>query len=141
HKNQELASAAMHLVQKGESLQHIKQELRKVLNVAEGDLRRQLHQITQSIDQDLQLDKNWEQFAHHFDQVHEQFLQRLREKYPDLTLRDQQLAAYLRMNFSTKEIARLMNISVRGAEIGRYRLRKKLGIDSDTNLVEFIVGL
>jgi DNA-binding CsgD family transcriptional regulator len=141
HKNQELASAAMHLVQKGESLQHIKQELRKVSSQTEGELRRQLLQIIHSIDQDLQLDKNWEQFALHFDQVHEAFLQRLREKYPDLTLREQQLSAYLRMNFSTKEIARLMNISVRGAEIGRYRLRKKLGLDSDTNLVEFIARL
>ena len=51
------------------------------------------------------------------------------------------LSAYLRMNLSTKEIARLMNISVRGIEISRYRLRKKLGISSEVNLFDYLINL
>ncbi|MEY2917988.1 MAG: hypothetical protein RIS73_1702, partial [Bacteroidota bacterium] len=51
------------------------------------------------------------------------------------------LCAYLRMNLSTKEIAQLMNISVRGVEISRYRLRKKLGIASEINLFNYLIGV
>ena len=85
------------------------------------------------------MDSDWEQFEAHFDQVHENFLRNLRNAYPNLTPKDQKLCAYLRMNLTTKEIAPLMNISVRGVEISRYRLRKKLELETDTNLVDFIM--
>jgi len=58
-----------------------------------------------------------------------------------LTPKDLKMCAYLRINLSTKEIAPLLNISVRGVEISRYRLRKKLGIDKDTNLIEFMLDI
>ena len=87
------------------------------------------------------MDDNWDKFELYFDQVHENFFQRLRDHYPKLTPKDQKLCAYLRMNLSTKEIAPLLNISVRGVEISRYRLRKKLGLTSETNLVDFITAI
>ena len=140
HKNRELASATMHLVQKGEMLNKIKQELNKLLPSAFPENREQVKKLIRTIVADARLDDNWEKFEHHYDQVHEDFLKRIREKYPSLTPKDQKLCAYLRMNLSTKEIAPLMNISVRGVEISRYRLRKKLGLQSDTNLVEFLIN-
>ena len=60
--------------------------------------------------------------------------------YPDLTPGDLRLAAYLKMNLSSKEIAPLLNISIRGIENKRYRLRKKLELPEDTNLTEFIMA-
>lgn len=141
HKNKELASSTMHLVQKGEILVKIKQNLEKVSTESNPTLKKQIRQIVRTIDDDIRLDKNWKQFEHHFDQVHEQFLQHLREKYPVLTPKDQRLCAYLRMNLATKEIAQLMNISVRGVEISRYRLRKKLDLDREVNLNEFMTSL
>lgn len=86
------------------------------------------------------LENDWEQFVYHFDQVHSGFFQRLRQQYPELTPRDHRLCAYLRMNLSTKDIAPLLNISVRGVEISRYRLRKKLGLTGDDNLGEFMMN-
>ena len=86
------------------------------------------------------MDNNWKQFEYHFDQVHGDFLQQLRAVYPELTAKDQRLCAYLKMNFTTKEIAQLMNISVRGVEISRYRLRKKLQLNRDQNLNEFMMS-
>ena len=76
-----------------------------------------------------------------FDQVHSDFLKNLREQYPKLTNYDQKICAYLRMNLSTKEIATLMNISIRGVEGSRYRLRKKLEIPKEKNLVKFIQSI
>jgi DNA-binding CsgD family transcriptional regulator len=141
HKTSQLASATMHLVQKTEMLIKLKSDLTKVTGESTADIKRKITQITRAIDSDIQLDKNWEQFEIYFDQVHENFFKHLRKKHPELTPKDQKLCAYLRMNLSTKEIAPLLNISVRGVEISRYRVRKKLGLDSDTNLVEFIMDV
>lgn len=141
HKNSELASATMHLVQKGEILMKIKSDLNNLEKEAPEKLKQKVKQIERTIESDVRLDKNWERFESHFDQVHENFFKRLRNMYPELTPKDQKLCAYLRMNLTTKEIAPLLNISVRGVEISRYRLRKKLDLDSDVNLVSFILEL
>jgi DNA-binding CsgD family transcriptional regulator len=87
------------------------------------------------------MDKEWEQFAVHFDKVHSDFLQNIKTIYPALSAHELKLCAYLRMNLSSKEIAQLENISVRGVELSRYRLRKKLKIPSETNLFDFLLGL
>jgi len=142
HKNSELAATTMHLVQKSEILQKIKADLGELNKLKEKDqLQNKIKQIERAIDADVRLDKNWERFESHFDQVHENFFKNLRSKYPNLTPKDQKLCAYLRMNLSTKEIAPLLNISVRGVEISRYRLRKKLNLDSEDNLVTFIMDI
>ncbi len=138
-KNSELASATMHLVQKGEILMKIKSDLSEIAKKVPEDLTRDIKRIERKIESDVRLDKNWERFEKHFDQVHQNFFKRLRANFSDLTPKDQKLCAYLRMNLTTKEIAPLLNISVRGVEISRYRLRKKLNLESDTNLVSFIM--
>lgn len=140
HKNQELATATMHLVQKNEILTKIRSELTKIKGVSgEADRVKKIGNLIRLIEYDLQIDKDWEQFAYHFDQVHRDFLKRLSEEFPQLTPTDHRLCAYLRMNLSSKEIAPLMNISVRGVETGRYRLRKKMDLDHDVNLNEFMM--
>ena len=99
-----------------------------------------LRRIIKTIDNNIAEDDNWEQFTQHFDQVHGDFLKRLKEEFQDITPQETKLAAYLRMNLSTKNIAQLINISVRGVEIGRYRLRKKLKLSRETNLTSFLMG-
>jgi DNA-binding CsgD family transcriptional regulator len=86
------------------------------------------------------MDKDWEQFAQHFDHVHSDFLKNIKLSYPNLSPHELKLCAYLRMNLSSKEIAQLESISVRGVEIGRYRLRKKLKISTEINLFDFLLG-
>jgi DNA-binding CsgD family transcriptional regulator len=103
-------------------------------------LRQHLRPIKQLLFQDEHLEQDWEQFVYHFDQVHSGFFRRLREQYPQLTPKDHRLCAYLRMNLTTKEIAPLLNISVRGVEIGRYRLRRKMGLGNDVNLNEYMMN-
>ena len=88
---------------------------------------------------DDRLEQDWESFSSHFDQVHSDFLKRLKAKYPQISPKDLKMAAYLRLNLSTKEIAPLLNISIRGVEISRYRLRKKLELDTTVNLSEYMM--
>jgi len=79
-------------------------------------------------------------FEQNFNQVHEQFFKKLMENYPDLSKGDLKLAAYLRMNLSSKEISQLLNITYRSVELKRYRLRKKMNLGQDENLAEFMMS-
>ncbi|MBL0272833.1 MAG: hypothetical protein IPQ06_07095 [Chitinophagaceae bacterium] len=97
--------------------------------------------MIKTLSEDDNLDKEWESFAKHFDKVHSDFMVGLKEKHPTITPNELKLCAYLRMNLSTKEIAQLMNISVRGVEISRYRLRKKLQLPSEANLFDYLINL
>jgi len=141
-KNSELATNAMHLVQKGELLSKIKSELSQLTKAVDNEkAASELKKMMKVLGEDEKMDKDWEHFTHHFDKVHSDFVVVLKEKYPSITANELKLSAYLRMNLSTKEIAQLMNISVRGVEISRYRLRKKLGISSETNLFDFLINI
>lgn len=144
HKNTELASAAMHLVQKGELLSGIREELMRMKkgNTGNGDgSADEFKKMLRILGEENKMDKDWEQFAVHFDKVHSDFLKILKSAYPALSAHELKLCAYLRMNLSSKEIAQLENISTRGVEISRYRLRKKLKIPTETNLFDFLMEL
>jgi len=140
-KNSELASSAMHLVKKGELFTKIKGELTHLMKGTENPTTiADLKKMIRALSEDDNMDQEWENFAKHFDKVHSDFLAEQKEKYPTITPNELKLCAYLRMNLSTKEIAQLMNISVRGVEISRYRLRKKLQIPSETSLFDYLMG-
>jgi DNA-binding CsgD family transcriptional regulator len=96
--------------------------------------------MARQIEKGLNSENDWEMFEHLFDQAHENFFKRLKTSFPDLTTSDLRLCAYLRLNLSSKEIAPLLNISVRGVEEKRYRIRKRLGLSSDQGLSDFIVS-
>ena len=88
------------------------------------------------------INKNeWETFEKNLIKSHEDFVERLTQKYPVLTSKDIKLCIYLKMNLSSKEIAPLMGISYRGVELHRYRLRKKLDITTEENLSKFMIAL
>lgn len=141
-KNQELASLTMHLVQKGEILLTVQEALNHILEKStHPSVKKEVQQLLNLLNFDAKLDEDWEQFAFRFDQVHVDFLKHLREKFPQLSTSDHKLCAFLRMNLSTKEIAPLLNISVRGVEASRYRLRKKLNLPNDVNLTDFMMSI
>ena len=127
---------------RGELLTKIKSELNQLMKAVDNEkAASELKKVVKVLGEDEKMDKDWEHFTHHFDKVHSDFVVVLKEKYPSITANELKLSAYLRMNLSTKEIAQLMNISVRGVEISRYRLRKKLGISSEVNLFDFLMSI
>ncbi|MFT3843424.1 MAG: triple tyrosine motif-containing protein [Lacibacter sp.] len=141
-KNSELASSAMHLVKKGELIAKIKGDLSTVIKEIDNQHAiSELKKLIKTLGDDDNMDNEWEKFTQHFDKVHSDFVTSLKEKHPAITGNEIKLCAYLRMNLSTKEIAQLMNISVRGVEISRYRLRKKLGIGSEVNLFDYMMNI
>ncbi len=142
HKNTELASSALHLVQKSELISKVKEDLSKQLKSIDGNNPlEEIKRMVRVLGDDERMDNEWESFALHFDKVHSDFLVKLKAVHPSLTANEIRLCAYLRMNLSTKEIAPLLNISVRGVEISRYRLRKKLQIPTEMNLFDYLIQI
>lgn len=142
-KTNELTSANLNLTRKNEALSNIKNEIGKLLSNLPHDekyshIQSTLYNVLNLINNNLTHDNDWERFEQSFDELNQDFIKRLSEAYPSLTLSDKKLCIYLRMNMVSKDIAPLLNISVRGVEISRYRLRKKLNLNRDTNLTEFL---
>lgn len=142
YKNSELATSTMHLVQKGELFTRVKNELTHILKVLGNDKgSADIKKMIRLLSEDEKMDKDWEHFAQHFDKVHSDFVVSLKETHPNLSPNETKLCAYLRMNLTSKEMAQLMNISVRGVEISRYRLRKKLKLPTETSLFSYLISL
>lgn len=139
-KAEEIANSTMELVEKNKMLLMVKDKLKNIQSENNIDTRNSIiRQLLKNIDRDLKNDEKWKIFEENFDEVHENFLNRFKQKHPNISAKDMKLCAFLRMNLSSKEIAPLLRISVRSVEISRYRLRKKLDIPHDLNLTDYIV--
>ena len=143
HKSQELASSTMNLIRKNEMLQEIMNNISKVgddlkSNSETDTVLKKLNKMERTIKQNIGHDDNWKRFEENFDLVYENYLKRLSEAFPALSVSDKKLCAYLKMDLTSKDIAQLMNMTLRSVEMNRYRLRKKLELERDTNLGEFL---
>lgn len=142
HKSEELISKTLNVVRKNEILQEIRKEALNISHSIKEEnlvaIRRKTLRLISQIDTNIEHDDDLQAFQSSFDSVHHGFFRKLEEQYPELTHRDKLLCAYIKMNLLSKEIAPLMNISLRGVEISRYRLRKKLNLSEGENLVEFL---
>jgi ligand-binding sensor domain-containing protein/DNA-binding CsgD family transcriptional regulator len=142
HKSSELASSTMAIIKKNEFLITLKELLhhqKEQLGTRYPD--KYYENIIHKIDENMTSQDDWKVFETNFERAHEEFVKKLKDHYPDLTPSDLRLCAFLRMNLSSKEIAPLLGISVRGIENHRYRLRKRLNLDTDSNLTDFIISL
>lgn len=141
-KTQELTNFLISEASKNEILIDIKEELRSFAGASTltRDQKKSLSAINGKIDVSLHTDKVLERVEKEFNLLHNDFTQQLRRQFPTLSNSEIMLCSYIKMNLSTKEIAPLLNISVRGVETMRYRLRKKLNLDRDDSLSGFIAN-
>ncbi|MBC3539208.1 triple tyrosine motif-containing protein [Rufibacter sediminis] len=139
-KSRELANSALNIVSKNELLINIREEILQLKDQSGKKLGDdQLKRIQKVIKDGMTEDYDWNLFESSFNEAHENYFKKLKCRHGDLTPNDLKLCAYLRMNMNSKEIASLLNITLRGVEIRRYRLRKKLNLDHERNLVEFLM--
>ncbi|RDI13253.1 triple tyrosine motif-containing protein [Flavobacterium sp. AG291] len=136
-KNRELAVSTMNLIKKNELLSMIKDDLKK--NAEGGE--RNVKSVISTINKNINEDDTWDMFKEAFNNADKDFLKKVKNTHPSLTPNDLRLCAYLRLNLSSKEIAPLLNISVRSVEIKRYRLRKKMELSHELGLVEYILSI
>ena len=144
-RQDELVRSRMNVVRKNEMLQEIKKTAVSINNGLSEDnlpaIKRRVVRLIGQIDTNIEHDDDLEAFRNSFDNVHHNFLKSLGERYPQLSHKEKMLCAYIRMNLMSKEIAPLLNISIRGVEIARYRIRQKLALEQKDSLTEFLQSL
>ncbi|RDY61495.1 tetratricopeptide repeat protein [Flagellimonas nanhaiensis] len=137
HKKKELASQTLHLVQKNTFIQELKENLENLKNSPEK-FKVEFRRIVMLLKKQNASDKDWEVFKTYFSEVHNDFDQKLKTLYPDISEKEIRLAAFLRMNLTTKEIAATLNVLPDSILKSKYRLKKKLGLDKETDLTTFL---
>ena len=139
-KSKELAVSTMTIIKKNEILATIKEEvIFQKVSLGTQYPNKYYDKLIRLLDENLSSEDDWAIFQTNFDRIHENFFRNLHLKFHDLTSNDLRFCAYLRLNLSSKDIAHLMNISLKGVEVGRYRVRKKIGIPSTKSLTEFMI--
>lgn len=135
----ELTNYALHLVEKNEFLDHVKDKLSMIKATSSNSkLKKDITSLELEIHQNVNIQSDMNEFQRKVEQISEGFYYTLKEKYSFLTVKEQRLSALLRLNLSSKEIASILNISVKSVEQSRYRLRKRLGLAKEENLTEFL---
>lgn len=137
HKQKELASQTLHLVQKNTFIQELKENLENIKNSPEK-FKMEFRRIVMLLKKENASDKDWEVFKTYFAEVHNDFDQKLRTIYPDISEKEIRLAAFLRMNLTTKEIAATLNVLPDSILKSKYRLKKKLALDKEIDLNDFL---
>lgn len=138
--NRQLLTTALQLQQSRELLTEFEKTIAELRQSRDtGTLRSGLEDMIKEIRQQRDLADDWEHIKMHFEKVHPAFFTRLKEQFPTLTQTELKLCAYTRMNFTGKEIGRLLNINPASVQVARYRLKKKMNLPEEMNFTDFVL--
>jgi len=141
NKNKQLMIFTLHMIQKNESLKELQLEMNKAIRQADRNNKSELRQFISMIDYSFRKDEEWEKFKLYFESVYPGFFENLMEKHPSLTPQELRLSSLIRLNLSMPEIATILGISVESVKTSRFRLRKKMELDSQETLVDHIMNV
>ncbi len=140
-KKRQLTSYSLHLVQKNELMRELGDKIHKIRSENGNGADYDLKSLENLIHYSFNLDEDWEEFSLYFEEVHPGFFDWLNDNCPNLTPNELRLCALLRLNLSSKEIASLLGISPSSVKIARYRLRKKLQLNTEESLTGYLMGM
>lgn len=141
-KSKELANYTLLLSQKKRMFSEMQDDLKQLRTTLKSDeSRKKVTEIFQKLHQNKIGEEYMEIFDVNFEKIHHDFFEKLKRLNPTFTQRELRLCAFIKMNMLNKEISSLLNISTRGVESARYRVRKKLNVTHDDNLVAFLENL
>jgi DNA-binding CsgD family transcriptional regulator len=142
YKSKELANYTMLLVKKKDLLNELNEDIRQIREGTTNEkVKSKLRSLQSRIKYNLSDEGYLQVFDSNFERVHHDFFRELKMAYPNLSTKELRLCAFVKMNLTNKEIASILNISVRGVETARYRMRKRLSLDHEVNMVEFLDSL
>jgi tetratricopeptide (TPR) repeat protein/DNA-binding CsgD family transcriptional regulator len=140
YKSKELTTNMMYLLEKNEFIVSIARKLDELKVNVKSDNKAAVQKLINELKQNSSK-QAWEEFEMRYMEVHQDFYNALNKAYPDLTLNEKKLCAFLRLNMSTKEISAITHQSVSSINMARFRLRKKMNIDHDENLISLLSKL
>jgi len=134
HLKRELVSKSICATEKQEIMNNLFHELKDIQKMNANEMRERFNGIVRYFKNLFESGQDWEEFEKWFTEVHTDFFVNLRREHPDLSQRELKVCALLRLNLLTKDIAALLNVQLATVDIYRHRIRKKIGLTSDTNL-------
>ncbi|MGF7141356.1 two-component regulator propeller domain-containing protein [Roseimarinus sediminis] len=137
----ELEKLTYFTVNRNRVLVNFKNRLLTIANKAKPVVKKGLETVIEEIDKEISSDKEWKYIEPRLDKFYDSFISTLREKHPTLTLSEIKVATYVRMNLTSKEISEFMHKTIRAVENDRYRLRKKMNLDSNDSLQNYLLNL
>ena len=134
YKESQLSALTLQMLQKNELMQELKEKL-------DGTSSQNNNDLAKILSKGMNHDKEWQNFNTHFESINKNFYDKLKQNYPDISPNDLKICALIKLNLSIKEMAAILNISPDSVKTARYRLRKKLQLNSEDNLTDFIFNL
>jgi len=142
YKNKEIQNFAFHIIDKNDFILNIQNKLKEARkNLNSLNAKQELQKLITMINAKMLLERDREEFLAYINQINDNFYYKLNQKYPDLTEGEIRIASLLRIGFSSKEISSILHITPKSVDTNRYRIRKKLNIDSTENLNEFFKNI
>jgi len=138
YQSKQLTTHALNMLQKNLLLQSLEEDMAEIRKKAKDELKQEIHSLNHKIKTHLKGEKDWDLFKMYFEQINKDFFPRMKDLYPNLTSNDLRLIALIKLNMNIKEVASVLNLSPDSVKNARYRLRKKLKLDSQDDLFEFI---
>lgn len=142
-KNKELASMHVQRMQRTNNMQEVDSKISEISDKIStqpsgnmGDLEIELKRVKQMLQADARL--NWDDFRYYFEQINNDFFDRIRKRHPNITTHDEKIIAYIKIGLDNKQIADLLNVTQKTVHMQRYRLRKKFEIDRKTDLRRYL---
>ena len=141
YRNKELTSYTLNFVQKSELFQELKEKiaLLKVETPKKQEIL--IKDLNRIIKKNINIDRDWEDFKRYFEDVHTGFIEKLKEKHQDLSANDLKICALTRLNLNIKEAATVLGITPESVKTARYRLRKKLNLEPNEELLSYFLNL
>jgi tetratricopeptide (TPR) repeat protein len=136
-----LTSYTLHIIQKNQSLEDLRNKLELLIRDDKRDQKKQLQQLIHQINQNFNHDQYWNEFRETFEQIHQPFFDNLKKYSDDLTGNDLRMLSLIKLNMASKDMATLLGISQDSLRVSRYRLKKKLNLGQDESLTGFVQGL
>ena len=138
-KNKEIASYTMSFLQKNQLMEELKEQINQLKKSSDISTNKELTRINRIVDNTFRSDEEWKTFQITFDQMHDGFFKDLKNAFPEISNAELKLCALLRLNMNLKESAKILGIAADSVKTARYRLRKKLGLKTEDNLVDFLI--
>ncbi len=140
-RERELTSKALFLSNRNDLLARLNTSLRRLQHAPPHEFKRSLNEVVRTLESARQEDDDWLQFDERLNAVHQNFLEKMSASYPQLSPTELRVCSLIRLNCATKDIARIMNVSSRSAEMYRYRIRRKMALASGDNLQSILAGI
>jgi len=139
-KKKELVAKTLQLARKNEFLSTLEEEVGALKTTVDTGVYESSRKIQRMIRHDANDDEDWDHFAKEFSTIHQEFIDKLSEQHGPFSTNELRLISLMKMNLSSKDIASTLRVSADGIKKARYRLRKKMGIDSSVDLQEYLLN-